>query len=482
MKLSCPNCHTILEINENDYSTGEIVSRECPICGEIIEYEIPQKLNKEIVYSENSICRDKIEFEIPNRQDKDLDPKCVIEEQSKETNKTDNIVRVQATKLENQLANNKTQENAKQSSPSPTKRSYAWIYILLCAVLSSFVFLFFYLDESFFSTQLIPSDSRADAGREMIIDFYRNFVFSTEPEKTIDYYCMPSLIRQATIEIDDEEYINMSQFAGYRWDFVWDGQLIDVINEGDQWYSVVYTEEGKRLTTRVLVTQYNGRYMILKTIPFITNNLAERNLEENKSTPHQENLSDEDGSYGYSDSDNDNSSVPLRDNNGHSFVDLGLPSGVCWATCNLGAQSSSDKGDHFAWGETSKKYEYTQSTYQKDLGNNVLDLAFDAAASQWGGTWRIPTREEWQELVNCCSWSWNGEGYRVSGENGNSIFLPAAGYSKGSSRFKEGERGDYWTSTPLGSQKSYEFVIKSDAYGIESDNRFYGISIRPVTN
>jgi len=180
--------------------------------------------------------------------------------------------------------------------------------------------------------------------------------------------------------------------------------------------------------------------------------------------------------------DIESSEEPVRDTNGHRFVDLGLPSGVCWATCNLGAHSPSDKGEHFAWGETSSKFEYTQSTYDMDLGSDELDLDYDAAASQWGGTWRTPTREEWQELVDCCTWLWNGEGYWVSGKNGESIFLPAAGYSKGSSRFKEGERGDYWTSTPLGSEKSYEFVIKSDAYSVESDNRFYGISIRPVTN
>lgn len=203
----------------------------------------------------------------------------------------------------------------------------------------------------------------------------------------------------------------------------------------------------------------------------------------NNTLSNHNNSSEAEDTYEESEAnDIESSEEPVRDTNGHRFVDLGLPSGVCWATCNLGANSPSDKGEHFAWGETSSKFEYTQSTYDMDLGSDELDLDYDAAASQWGGTWRIPTREEWQELVDCCTWSWNGEGYWVSGKNGESIFLPAAGYSKGSSHFKEGERGDYWTSTPLDPQKSYEFVIKSDAYSVESDNRFYGISIRPVTN
>lgn len=170
----------------------------------------------------------------------------------------------------------------------------------------------------------------------------------------------------------------------------------------------------------------------------------------------------------------------VREPNGHSYVDLGLPSGLCWATCNLGASSPTSNGEHYSWGETSEKYEYTQSSYNCNFGSRMLTSSNDAASVQWGGTWRMPTSEEWQELDTYCTWSWDGEGYYVKGNNGNSIFLPAAGYSKGSSRFKAGERGDYWTSTPCGSEKAYEFVIKSDSRRIENDNRHYGLSIRPV--
>lgn len=173
-------------------------------------------------------------------------------------------------------------------------------------------------------------------------------------------------------------------------------------------------------------------------------------------------------------------SEEVKNPNGHSFVDLGLPSGLCWAACNLGAPNAMDMGSHFSWGETSDKYEYSQSSYSCDLGVSMLSASYDAATVLWGGSWRTPTSEEWQELNSYCEWSWQGAGYAVKGPSGKSIFLPAAGYSKGSTRFKSGERGDYWTSTPFGSDKAYEFVIKEDAHQVENDSRHYGLSIRPV--
>lgn len=173
-------------------------------------------------------------------------------------------------------------------------------------------------------------------------------------------------------------------------------------------------------------------------------------------------------------------SEKVKNPNGHSFVDLGLPSGLCWAACNLGAPNAMDMGSHFSWGETSDKYEYSQSSYSCDLGVSMLSASYDAATVLWGGSWRTPTSEEWQELNSYCEWSWQGAGYAVKGPSGKSIFLPAAGYSKGSTRFKSGERGDYWTSTPFGSDKAYEFVIKEDAHQVENDSRHYGLSIRPV--
>ncbi len=135
---------------------------------------------------------------------------------------------------------------------------------------------------------------------------------------------------------------------------------------------------------------------------------------------------------------------------GHEYVDLGLPSGLKWATCNVGATAPEAYGDYYAWGETAPKTIYNWSTYKWCNGSydtqtkyctsssygtvdnkTVLDLADDAARANWGGAWRMPTDEEWTELRENCTWTWtnlNGKnGYEVKGANGNSIFLPAAG-------------------------------------------------------
>ena len=128
---------------------------------------------------------------------------------------------------------------------------------------------------------------------------------------------------------------------------------------------------------------------------------------------------------------------------GHGYVDLGLS--VKWATCNVGATSPEDYGDYFAWGETETKSEYTEensATYGLSIsqlesqgyidGAGNLNPQYDAAAANWGGDWRMPTVAEMWELINNCTWTWttqNGvSGYNVEGPNGNSIFLPAAGY------------------------------------------------------
>ena len=134
--------------------------------------------------------------------------------------------------------------------------------------------------------------------------------------------------------------------------------------------------------------------------------------------------------------------------NGHEYVDLGLPSGLKWATCNVGASSPSDYGNYYAWGETSTKSEYTESN-SKTRGKNMGDIggnsAYDAARANWGGSWRLPTKAEFEELLNRCTWTWTSQnghkGYLVKGPNGRSIFIPAAGGRDGSSLYLAGEYG-----------------------------------------
>ena len=189
--------------------------------------------------------------------------------------------------------------------------------------------------------------------------------------------------------------------------------------------------------------------------------------------------------------------------NGYEYVDLGLPSGLKWATCNVGANNPEDYGNYYEWGETATKSEYTSDnslTYALDIselqaqgiidGNKNLTPQHDAATVNWGGTWRMPTHDEQEELLSECTWKWttqNGvNGYRVTGSNGNSIFLPAAGYRSGSSLYRAGEYGQYWSSTPLESNSDYAYYlffssISSSNHLVSYDKRYFGQSVRPVS-
>ena len=174
--------------------------------------------------------------------------------------------------------------------------------------------------------------------------------------------------------------------------------------------------------------------------------------------------------------------------NGHEYVDLGLS--VKWATCNVGASKAEDYGNYYAWGETSTKSDYSSSnsvTYGKSFSDIKGDSRYDAARANWGGSWRLPTKKEYEELLNRCTWKWttqNGvNGYRVTGPNGNSIFLPAAGYRDGSSLYSAGSNGYYWSSTPdeSGSDSAYYLGFDGGGHGVNWSDRLYGRSVRPVT-
>ena len=172
---------------------------------------------------------------------------------------------------------------------------------------------------------------------------------------------------------------------------------------------------------------------------------------------------------------------------GHEYVDLGLS--VKWATCNVGATSPEDYGNYYAWGETSTKSSYTSDnskTYGKSMGDIKGNSNYDAATANWGGSWRMPTELEMRELKGKCTWTWttqNGvNGFNVKGPNGNSIFLPAAGYRCGSSLDNAGSCGFYWSSTTYDDDGSsaYDLGFTSDIYGMNYDGRDYGQSVRPV--
>ena len=176
---------------------------------------------------------------------------------------------------------------------------------------------------------------------------------------------------------------------------------------------------------------------------------------------------------------------------GHYYVDLGLPSGVKWATCNVGASSPEDYGDYFAWGETSPKAEYTWEnsvTYGEQMSDISGNAQYDAATANWGGSWRMPTKEQMEELVEHCEWEWtqvNGVNCaKVIGPNGSCIFLPAAGLRFGTSLGGDGLNGYYWSSTPyFNDYNNFNFAYYlnfEDGY----ENyyyRDYGMPVRPIT-
>lgn len=216
---------------------------------------------------------------------------------------------------------------------------------------------------------------------------------------------------------------------------------------------------------------------------------------------------------------------------GVQAVDLGLPSGLKWANMNIGAESPEDYGDYFAWGETSGykdgKREFSQDTYKyylvtktttpdkdgfeftettsgytkyvtnKDASRygydgfyddkTVLDLEDDAAHVNWGGDWRMPTKEEQDELRDNCTWEWKElkgvKGYKVTGPNGNFLFLPAAGCRFYSGLFDVGSYGYYWSSS-LNSDVSNDachLLFYSDGWDLDYYvYRYTGYSVRAV--
>ena len=174
--------------------------------------------------------------------------------------------------------------------------------------------------------------------------------------------------------------------------------------------------------------------------------------------------------------------------NGHEWVDLGLS--VKWATCNVGATLPSDYGDYFAWGEISTKSSYTvnnSKTYNKPMGDIAGNSQYDAARANWGSTWRMPTKKEFQELKDQCIWTWTSQGghsgYRVTSKtNGNSIFLPAAGWRSGKSLYYVGSNGLYWSAGPYSNTYGCSLYFFSSYVNPQSNYyRAYGFSVRPVS-
>lgn len=165
----------------------------------------------------------------------------------------------------------------------------------------------------------------------------------------------------------------------------------------------------------------------------------------------------------------DNQEIVKVNNNGHAYIDLGLS--AYWATCNIGAYSSTNQGNKYAFGETTIKNSYTSSNY---LGGST-----DVAKLDWGGDWRLPTKSELEEIVNRCSWKIstknNIQVMTVTGPNGNSIDLPYYSYIQ-----NEGYQGWYWSSTSYSSSKAYCLNFSGNSVSYGTNNKHNGFLVRPV--
>lgn len=199
--------------------------------------------------------------------------------------------------------------------------------------------------------------------------------------------------------------------------------------------------------------------------------------------------------------------------NGHQYVDLGLPSGTLWATCNVGAERNNGCGWYFMWGDPEPKSYYWPTYYKFDSVhiNDVLEQSKQAPYSPntndgtsdtseylparndianiyWGGCWRMPTKDEVKELVEKCTSTWTTQngltGKLITGPNGNQIFLPAAGAKHQLESIHFGTNGHYWTSTSGTANNyrlgAYDYDFGSDYSYYYPYEAYFGMPVRPV--
>lgn len=208
--------------------------------------------------------------------------------------------------------------------------------------------------------------------------------------------------------------------------------------------------------------------------------------------------------------------------NGHAYVDLGLPSGALWATCNVGATASYECGDYYAWGETKTKSTYKQSNYfdsnnwkgilddptfnkYNSVSNGYLELQVedDVAAQEWGGKWRTPTAEDYNELITYCEWVYTSS-YKSTGVKGvvcfkmkasgeydvdkdTHIFFPSTGFALSESVYYQSTYCDYWSrtlrttsNTPDITSYCFHGDLSSKVVKLSSSYRSTGLVVRPV--
>lgn len=173
--------------------------------------------------------------------------------------------------------------------------------------------------------------------------------------------------------------------------------------------------------------------------------------------------------------------------NGHQYVDLGLPSGTKWATMNVGASSETDYGNYYQYGKGAAQYAATSGDSNYSGTEDPLAASADTAVQVWGGSWHMPTRAQMQELTANTTYQWVTD-YKGSGINGGTftatngavLFFPAAGYWSVGSQYNVGNDGDYWGSSPDGSDYACSLYFDNGYKGVNNGDREGGCSVRPV--
>lgn len=191
--------------------------------------------------------------------------------------------------------------------------------------------------------------------------------------------------------------------------------------------------------------------------------------------------------------------------NNHKYVDLGLPSGTLWATCNVGASKPEGYGNYYAWGETKTKTTYDWNSYKHAKGGNKLTKycnssdegnngftdklttlqASDDPATSWGSGWHSPSKAQWEELINNTTNKWTTRsgvsGILFTARNGRTLFLPAAGCRE-QSEFYPGPGGHYWSRSLYVDNSVYAWEIVFDPGNcfVAGNFRYSGLSVRPV--
>ena len=193
------------------------------------------------------------------------------------------------------------------------------------------------------------------------------------------------------------------------------------------------------------------------------------------------------------------------DENHPHMIDLGLPSGTKWACCNVGADKPWKQGEYFAWGEIKDKSNYNIETYRfynkkqktmKYLGVDIAGTEYDVAHARMGGSWCMPTHDQFMEIYYNCTRDWTTQkgikGVLVKGSNGGQIFMPASGFKREKERINYGDYGYYWSSSVynvnnnveenLYNAYDFEFSLTNWSYSLLGWRRYDGFSVRAIVS